>query len=54
MSNNEKRQMLSVRLTPDLLQQIEQRRAEAERQSGYKPSTTQVVERLLNTALERR
>ncbi|ENF5799804.1 hypothetical protein ABRU27_001839 [Escherichia coli] len=52
--SKEKKQHFSMRISSELLKQVELLRAEVEKQCGYNPSTTQVVERLISTGLERR
>ena len=47
MKMKETKQTLSVRIDPQLLRKIEKCRDEVEKSSGYKPTVTQVVERIL-------
>ncbi|WP_334141039.1 hypothetical protein [Atlantibacter hermannii] len=51
MKKCEARQLVTLRLAPDLVRQVEREQTKLERRTGIRPSRSQVIEKFLNTGL---
>lgn len=51
MKRQETRQHVTVRLSPDLVRQVEREQAKLERRTGIRPSRSQVIEKFLSSGL---
>lgn len=48
---NEARQLVTLRLAPDLVRRVEREQTKLERRTGIRPSRSAVIEKFLSTGL---